>query len=193
MDICSAIRNRRSIRRFQNKPVPEAALQELADLARLYASGGNMQPMKMAVVSKPSGVDTVFSSLNWAMYLPGFTIREDQRPMAYLVLIGDKSIRTPYQFDLGAMATSVMLAAMEYGLSSCCLAIARKGIIREFLNLPENLEPEVVIALGYADQQSCEVPFTCDQKYMQLENGDMQVPKRSLTETLIYDDLTKES
>ena len=191
MDICSGIRNRRSIRRFQNKPVPEAALRELADLARLYASGGNMQPMKTAIISKQANVDTVFSSLNWAMYLSGFTIREDQRPMAYLVLIGDKSIRTPYQFDLGAMATSVMLAAMEFGLSSCCLAIARKGIIREFLQLPENLEPEVVIALGYADQQSGEVPFTVDQKYMELENGDMQVPKRSLAQTLLYSDLNE--
>lgn len=111
--------------------------------------------------------------------------------MAYLVLIGDKSIRTPYQFDLGAMATSVMLAAMEFGLSSCCLSIARKGIIREFLQLPENLEPEVVIALGYADQQSGEVPFTVDQKYMELENGDMQVPKRSLAQTLLYSDLNE--
>lgn len=192
MDICSAIRNRRSIRRFQNKPVPDAVLKELADLARLYASGGNMQPMKTAIVSKQPGVDTVFSSLNWAMYLPGFAIREDQRPMAYLVLIGDKSIRTPYQFDLGAMATSVMLAAMEFGLSSCCLAIARKGIVRQLLELPENLEPEVVIALGYADQQSSEVAFTADQKYRELENGDMQVPKRSLADTLLYNDLNKE-
>lgn len=190
MDVKTAIRNRRSIRRFQNKPVPAEALKELADLARLYASGGNMQPMKTAVISKQENVDTVFFSLNWAMYLPGFVIREDQRPMAYLVLLGDKSIRTPYQFDLGAMATSVMLAAEDFGLSSCCLAIARKGIVRELLHLPENLEPEVVIALGYADQHSSEVPFTENQKYTELENGDMQVPKRSLEETLIYQDLT---
>ena len=190
MDVKNAIRNRRSIRRFQNKPVPAEALKELADLARLYASGGNMQPMKTAIISKQENVDTVFSSLNWAMYLPGFVIREDQRPMAYLVLLGDKSIRTPYQFDLGAMATTVMLAAEGFGLSSCCLAIARKGIVRELLSLPENIEPEVVIALGYVDQQSREIPFEGSQKYMELPNGDIRVPKRSLEETLIYQDLT---
>ena len=190
MDVKNAIRNRRSIRRFQNKPIPAEALKELADLARLYASGGNMQPMKTAIISKQENVATVFSSLNWAMYLPGFVIREDQRPMAYLVLLGDKSIRTPYQFDLGAMATTVMLAAEDFGLSSCCLAIARKGIVRDLLKLPENMEPEVVVALGYADQRSSEVPFTENQKYTELENGDMQVPKRSLEETLIYQDLT---
>lgn len=189
MDVKTAIRGRRSIRRFLNKPVPEEALKELADLARLYASGGNMQPMKTAIVAKKDGVDKVFSCLNWAMYLPGFRIEEDQHPMAYLVLIGDKSIRTPYQFDLGAMATSVMLAAMDWGLSSCPLAIARKAPIREMLALPENLEPEVVIALGYAAQESAEVPFEGSQKYMELENGDIRVPKRTLAETLIWSDL----
>lgn len=190
MDVKTAIRTRRSIRRFQNVPIPGKVLTELADLARLYASGGNMQPMKTAIVANQPGVDTVFSSLNWAMYLPDFEIKEDQRPMAYLVLIGDKSIRTPYQFDLGAMATSVMLAAMDHGISSCCLAIARKAPIREMLDLSENLEPEVVIALGYAAQCSEEVPFDGSQKYMQLENGDIRVPKRTLEETLIWSDLT---
>lgn len=189
MDVIAAIRGRRSIRRFQNKPVPREALTELADLARLYASGGNMQPMKTAIVSGQENVDKVFACLNWAMYLPGFEIKEDQRPMAYLVLLGDKRIRTPYQFDLGAMATSVMLGAAEYGLSSCCLAIARKNPIRELLNLPEELEPEVVIALGYAAQCSREVAFEGSQKYTETENGDICVPKRSLKETLIWSDL----
>lgn len=189
MDVKTAIRGRRSIRRFQSKSVPADALKELADLARLYASGGNMQPMKTAIISQKENVDKVFECLNWAMYLPGFTIGEDQRPMAYLVLIGDKSIRTPYQFDLGAMATSVMLAAMEFGLSSCPLAIARKAPVRQLLDLPENLEPEVVIALGYAAQQSREVAFEGSQKYTETENGDIRVPKRSVEETLLWSDL----
>jgi len=188
MDVISAIRNRRSIRRFDSRPIPDEVLKTLADVARLYASGGNMQPMKTAVISRKEGVDTVFSSLNWAMYVPGFQIREDQRPMAYLVLIGDKNIRTPYQFDLGAMATTVMLAAQEYGIASCCLAIARKKIVREMLALPENLEPEVVIALGYPGQESREVPFADTQKYVELPNGNMEVPKRTVQETVIYAD-----
>lgn len=185
MEICQAIRARRSIRRFLPREVPKEVLTELAELSRLYASGGNMQPMKLAVVQQENHRDTVFSCLKWAMYLKDFQIREDQRPMAYLVLIGDKSIRSQYGFDLGAMATNVMLAAMEFDLASCCLAIVEKDPIRKLLELTEDQEPEVVIALGYPDQRSREVSFTGSPAYRQLENGDLEVPKRSLREICV--------
>lgn len=181
MNICDAIRQRRSIRRFLPREVPQQALQELAELARLYASGGNMQPMKLAIIQEKKHRDTVFSCLKWAMYLKDFTIREDQRPMAYLVLIGDKQIRGQYGFDLGAMATNVMLGALEFDLASCCLAIVEKDPVRKLLGLTEHQEPEVVIALGYPDQKSEIVEFTDSPAYIQKENGDLLVPKRSLS------------
>ena len=185
MEVCQAIRARRSIRRFLPREVPHEALAELADLARLYASGGNMQPMKLAIVEKEEHREMVFSCLKWAMYLKDFTIRPDQRPMAYLVLIGDKRIRSQYGFDLGAMATNVMLGAQEFGLASCCLAIVEKDPIRKLLGLHAQQEPEVVIALGYADQQSEAVAFVDTPAYAQLPNGDLQVPKRSLAEICV--------
>ena len=119
MDIQQAIYGRRSIRRFLPREVPHSSLEKLADMARLYASGGNLQPMKLAVIRQAQHRDLVFGCLKWAMYLKDFEIRPEQRPMAYLVLVGDRSIRPSYQFDLGAMATTVMLGAMEFGLSSC--------------------------------------------------------------------------
>lgn len=184
MNVQDAIYARRSIRRFLPKEVPTEYLEKLADLARLYASGGNMQPMKLAIVREEENRKTVFDCLKWAMYLKDFTIREDQRPMAYLVLIGDKSIRQNYQFDLGAMATNVMLGALDMELSSCCLAIVDKEPVRQMLQLPEEQVPEVVIALGYADQESQTVDFVDTPAYSQTENGDIRVPKRSLEQIL---------
>ena len=191
MKITDAIYNRRSIRRFLQKPIEPQVLLKLADMARLYASGGNMQPMKTAVITNPQNLDTVYASLNWAMYLPDFEIKDEEHPTAYIVLLGDKGIRPSYQFDLGAMATNIMLGAMEYGLSSCCLMIARKEPIRKLLALSADTEPEVVIALGFPAQESKEVPFADTQKYTQLPNGDMRVPKRTLAQTLIYTDIDR--
>lgn len=51
MQVQEAIRTRRSIRRFQDRPVDGETLKKLVDLARLHASGGNMQPLRYAVIA----------------------------------------------------------------------------------------------------------------------------------------------
>ena len=89
MDVDTAIRQRRTIRRFQNRPVEPALLRELVDLARLHASGGNLQPLRYAVVSKRALLGEVFDCFSWAMYLPDFVISEAQRPQAYILLLSD--------------------------------------------------------------------------------------------------------
>lgn len=189
MNTREAARARRSIRRFQDIPVPPEALKELADLARLYASGGNIQPLRCAVVSRKENTDRVFDCLKWAMYLPGFEIRPDNRPKAYLVLVADQNVKRNYQFDLGAAATTVMLSAQDFGLQSCCLAVVQKEALRQILSLPEDLVPEIAIALGYGAQESTAVPMTDSVKYIQDADGNLQVPKRMLEETLVFSDL----
>ena len=52
MDIQTAIMNRRTIRRFAPKPITDRQLTALVDLARLYASGGNLQPIRFIGVTK---------------------------------------------------------------------------------------------------------------------------------------------
>lgn len=50
MDILDAIRDRRSIRAFLDKPVPEAAIKEILSIARFAPSGVNTQPWHVAVL-----------------------------------------------------------------------------------------------------------------------------------------------
>ncbi len=51
MNVSEAVRARRSIRAFLNKPVPEAILREVVELGARAASGGNLQPWRVYVVS----------------------------------------------------------------------------------------------------------------------------------------------
>jgi len=188
MDTVSAIRARRSIRRFLPKPVPAGQLKELVELARLYAPGGNVQPLRYAIVQEKSNTDRLFAGLKWAMYLPDFAIAEDQRPSAYIVLLRDDRVKKNCQFDLGAAATNIMLAAQSMGLASCCLAsFSRKGV-SELLRQEEDLVPELVIALGYADQESRAVAHTGDDRYFETADGVLNVPKLSPEQVLIFSD-----
>lgn len=189
MDITQAIRSRRSIRRFLPRPVAPGVLQELAELARFYASGGNRQPIRFAIVSQESARSRLFAGLKWAMYLPEFTIREDQQPAAYLVLLRQGS--QSCQFDLGAAATTIMLAAREKGLDTCCLASFSRKDVQALLDT--SLEPELVIALGYADQESRAVDMDGDHRYFQTPDGVLNVPKLPLAQALVYSDISEET
>lgn len=184
MDVKTAICNRRSIRRFQNIPVAESVLTNLVDLSRMYASGANLQPIRYLAVAKSDYLDRVFETLRWAAYLPGFEIREDQRPMAYVILTADSRVKKNCQFDLGAAATTLMLAAEEAGLASCCLGSFNAGTLKHVFSLPEWEDPLLVIALGYADQKSRPVDMEDDAKYYEDPEGCLCVPKRKLENIL---------
>ena len=184
MDIQTAITHRRTIRRFQNKPVNLEILKELVSMSRLYASGANLQPIRYAVVTKQALLNSIFETLKWAAYLPDFEIKENEQPMAYVVLSCDTNVKKNAQFDLGAASTTLMLAAEGYGLSTCCLASFDRAKIISLLELPENYDPFLVIALGYPAQQSRTVDMTDDVKYFEDENGCLCVPKRKLEEVM---------
>lgn len=183
MDVKSAIAKRRTIRRFQQIPVSKEVLCELVDLSRLYASGGNMQPIRFVGVLDAMKRNAVFETLRWAAYLPGFEITESQRPTAYVILTCDAKVKRNCQFDLGAAATTLMLAAEDYGLATCCLASFDRNKIVELFTMEEE-EPLLVIALGYPAQESKAVEFVSDVKYYEDESGSLCVPKRSVNDLL---------
>lgn len=186
MNVSDAIRQRRSVRLFRDQPVPEALLRELADLARLYPSAGNIQPLRYAIVIKEPLRSQIFDCLRWAKYLPDFQIPENQRPQAYFVILGN---RERCDFDAGAAAMGLLLAAKDLGLEACCLGIGEKAAVRQVLGVDEQLHPICAVALGYGDQNSTEAPFEGSLRYYRDEAGTIHVPKYSPEEILVHSDL----
>jgi len=184
MDIKTAILQRRSIRRFQSIPVESGIITKLVDLSRFYASGANLQPIRYVGVNTQPLLERIFSTLRWAAYLPDFEIQNDQHPMAYVVLTCTPQAKKNSQFDVGAAATTLMLAAEGEGLSSCCLASFGTKELKEILELDEMTEPVLVIALGYPAQKSAAVDLTDDVKYYEDAEGSLCVPKRKLEDVL---------
>ncbi len=183
MDVESAIRQRRTIRRFQQLPIDENQLRELVKLSRLYASGGNLQPIRYIGVLDEQMRNDVFENLRWAAYLPGFEISDNQRPMGYVILTCHAPAKRNCQFDLGAAATTLMLAAEGQGIATCCLGSFGRERMIEILGLHDE-EPLLVIALGYPAQKSKVVDLVDDVKYYENKDGCLCVPKRTMDDLL---------
>ena len=165
-----SILSRRSIRKFEDRSISPNLLEELISLARLSASAGNHQVIRYARFSKKENCDTVFSALNWAMYLPDFTIKESERPQGYIILFRKEEKSPFFEFDAGCAATSIMLAAEEMGLSSCCLKIARPEILS--VAFPSvGYKAAYAIALGYPALQSTAVSQKGSHRYYTDQTG----------------------
>lgn len=187
MNTIDAMRMRRSIRKFRPESVPRACLQEIVEVSRLYPSGGNLQPIRFAIVTEKALTDAIFSELRWAMYLPDYKIEEAERPTAYLVVLRDDTIRKKCDYDVGAASTMVMLAAVEKGLSTCPIGNFSAARLAAVLKLPDNLQPELVIAIGYPAQESFVVPMEDTIRYTQDASGNFLVPKRNTEDILVFD------
>ena len=186
MQTFDAMELRRSIRKFRPEPVSHDCLKEIVEVARLYPSGGNLQPVRFAIVSSQELNDVVFADLKWAMYLPGFTIAPHERPTAYIILLRDSTVSKKCDYDIGAASTMVMVAAADRGLGSCPIGNFTAAKVSKLLNLPDNLQPELVIALGYPAHESRVVPMGDTVRYTQDETGIFLVPKWSTEDILVF-------
>lgn len=178
----------RSYRRFDGSAkIPYKTLQALVDLARLSASGANRQPLKYAIINTPEKCEKVFPSLAWAAYLKDWAGPSDEeKPVAYIIILGDKSISESFGVDHGIAAQSIRLGATETGLGSCIIAALKRDQIRKELDISEKYEILLVIALGKAAERIIiDEMKEGDVKYWRDSEKNHHVPKRSLDEIII--------
>ena len=183
------VRKNRSYRRFhQDVPVDLETLRGLANLGRLSASGANLQPLKYILSCEPETNARIFSHTRWAGYLkdwPGPA--EGERPAAYIVILGDTEIRKSFGCDHGIAAQSIMLGAAERGLGGCMIGSIDHDGLRQALDIPEQYEILLVLALGKPKEKVVieEVGPDGDIRYYRDAEGVHHVPKRSLDELIL--------
>ena len=182
------LRNR-SYRRFhQEVSISRETLRELVDLARLSGSGSNIQPLRFFLSCEPEMNALIFSTLGWAGYLkdwPGPS--EGERPSAYVIILGDTTLRRSFGCDHGIAAQSILLGATERGLGGCMIGSARKQPLAEALEIPPDYEVLLVIALGKPKEVVVLDPVGPDGdiKYWRDDEGVHHVPKRSLDDIIV--------
>ena len=144
------IRKNRSYRRFhQDVPVNLETLRALVNLARLSASGSNLQPLKYILSCQPETNALIFPNTRWAGSLKDWSgPAEGERPTAYIVILGDTEIRKSFGCDHGIAAQSIMLGATERGLGGCMIGSIDRPELRQVLDIPERYEILLVLALG---------------------------------------------
>jgi len=156
-------------------------------LARLSASGGNLQPLKYILSCDPKRNARIFGCLAWAGYLKAWGGPvEGERPAAYVVILGDTTIRREFGCEHGIAAQSIMLGATAKSLSGCIIGSIERERLRDVLAIPVKYEILLALALGRPGEKVVlEAVKAGDIKYWRDAQGRHHVPKRSLREIVL--------
>jgi nitroreductase len=158
MHVDDAIRSRRSIRKFQDRDVPDSVLRELLDLARFAPSSLNGQPWEFIIVRDREtkrrlvAIKEAYCPPNKRHY-PA-TLLQDA-PVVLIVCV-DQETSYDREVENGMLATAnILLAAHARNLGSVCMTAFAKhepGLqkeIRRLVAIPEHITPVTIIPVGY--------------------------------------------
>ena len=187
MTLQQIIQKNRSFRRYDESfTIEKEQLLSWIDWARFTPSARNFQPLKFFVSNDTKTNQIVFNNISWAGYLENGRPVQGERPSAYIVICNDSDIAPQSQYDQGIVAQTILLTAVSEGLGGCMFTSVKKEEMRTQLNLPKNLEPQTVIAIGKPTENiiitDVENNFV---RYYRDEKGTHFVPKRSMKEIII--------
>jgi nitroreductase len=170
MEFFEAVRTRRSIRRFAEKPVDEAAVERLLDAVRLSPSWANLQCWRFIVV-RDAEVKRKISELSYveSFFAPlGYKSNPAKKGIAeapvVIVACADPAksgaIRGQeyYLTDIGIAAQTLMLAARAMGLGTVFTGVFDEDELRKVLGIPGDIRVVGVFPVGYPREEKKEGP-----------------------------------
>ncbi len=195
MKVYEAAMKRRSIRRFKDKPVPYNALEKCIDAARLAPSGRNQQVCEYVVINDLKVLPGIFEHIGGSAKLPPDKggPRPEQAPKAYVITIinkkmeGDINKRRVTLMDAGLAAENLMLTAFEQGIGACPILMFNEQDIKLLLEIPDEYDIALVIAMGYPDESPVAEPAKDSLNIYVDDKNVRHVPKRKLSEILHHD------
>ncbi|MDD3719121.1 MAG: nitroreductase family protein [Actinomycetota bacterium] len=141
---------RRSIRRYGDRPVEDEKLEAVLEAARQAPSWANMQCWTYVVIKDSAVKEAVAETLKGN---PG-----QKAILAAPVLIvacadpeksGTVNGQPYYMLDVGISMQQLMLEAWNQGLGTCWIGWIKEDEIRSILGVPENIRVVALTPLGY--------------------------------------------
>lgn len=149
------IENRRSIRKYLDRPIPDDTIEKLVEAALRAPSSRSINPWEFIVVTdRKSLVKLSAAKEHGSSFLRN-------APLG-IVVCGDKGKSDVWVEDVSIASIFIQLTAQSFGLGSCWIQIRKRmhdkektadRFVAETLGLPEHLTVESMIAIGYPAEE----------------------------------------
>lgn len=158
MELQKALETRRSIRKYLNKPVDRALIEEMVKAASLAPSWKNSQVSRFYVADGEKKAELMAClpefNQNSVKDAPVLIVTTVVKKRSGFERDGSYSthLKEGFQcFDNGLAVQNLCLKAHELGLGTLIMGLYDEPAIREFLKLDDTQEIVSVIGVGYPD------------------------------------------
>ncbi|MCW3064798.1 MAG: nitroreductase [Solirubrobacterales bacterium] len=145
METWDAITSRRNVRRFEDRPVPDDALDRILEAGRRAPSSRNWQPWDFVVVTDRDQLNELAKVWQYGQH-----VAESAATIALILPRSeDADERETAQYDLGQATMAMLIAAADLGIGSGHSAVGDQDQARRVLGLPEDRYAAYLVDLGY--------------------------------------------
>lgn len=142
MNVSDAIRTKRAVRKFLDKPLPEDLIRRILNAGRRSQSSKNEQTWQFIAVRDKTILTALSECGQWAGHLAGAAL-------GVAILTPDPAGKFQIMFDAGQAAAYMQLAAWEIGVGSCLASIYESERAREILGFPSEWHLHIALSFGY--------------------------------------------
>jgi nitroreductase len=142
MNVSDAIRLKRAVRKFQDKPLPEDVIQAILNAGRRSQSSKNEQTWQFIAIQDKGILKALSECGTWAGHLAGAAL-------GVAILTPDPEGKFQIMLDAGQAAAYMQLAALELGVGSAPASIYESEKAREILGFPSEWHLRVALSFGY--------------------------------------------
>ncbi len=154
MEVFDCIRTRRSIRKYKDKAVPWDNIIEILQAGQYAPFAGNVFNCKFIVVKnedKRRAIAEACTQQFWMQDAPIHIVMvaEPEKMERYY---GTRGVRLYTIQGIAAAIQNMLLTAHSLGLGTCWVGAFDEEEIRRLCNLPEHVNVQAIITIGYADE-----------------------------------------
>jgi nitroreductase len=151
MNVIEAIRTKRAVRHFADRPVPDEAINAILNAGRRAQSSKNSQPWQFIVVRQRETLVALSKLGTYAGHLAGAAL-------AVVIVTPDPAQRWSIMFDAGQSAAYMQLAGWELGLGSCPATIYEPEQAQALLGVPPDWHIRAALSFGYPAEPPADEP-----------------------------------
>ena len=151
MTIYEIISRRKSIRKYEDKPVPADVLDRILDAGRMANSARNRQEWAFMAVTDAEIRKALVPACRDQKFVAGAgaVIAICSTESEYIMACGVPA----YAVDCSIAADHIQLAACAEGLGTCWLGAFYQDKVKEVLDIPENIKVVAVLTIGYPAEE----------------------------------------
>ena len=147
MDIYTAISTRKSVRAYEDKPVPEDILTRILEAARIAPSASNRQEWRFIVVRDAETREQLVSAARNQRFV-------GEAPVVLACCAETDEHKMPcghlsYTIDVAIAVDHITLCAAAEGLGTCWIGAFEEQQVRDILGIPKDIRVVALLPLGY--------------------------------------------